>query len=268
VTARPITFLSDYGYADEFAGACRAVIAGIAPAAPIVDLTHGVPLGDVRAGAVMLLDALPYAPEGVHLAVVDPGVGTPRRAVAVRTAEGDRILVGPDNGLLWPALERLGGPADAVELSASPFRLEPVSATFHGRDLFAPVAARLALGAELGEAGEQLDPFSLHRLELPAATTGAGRVATEVVRVDRFGNVSLSATLEHLDRDLAAGGQAVVEAGGHALEAALATTFGDVAEGEALLYATSSGRLALGVNRGSAAGELGLGVGDEVVIRT
>jgi len=265
VPARPITFLSDYGYEDEFAGACRAVIARIAPEAPLIDLTHGVPAGDVRRGALALADALPFAPDGVHLAVVDPGVGTARPAIAVRAAAADRILVGPDNGLLWPALERFGGPAGAVEVSASPFRLEPVSATFHGRDLFAPVAARLALGAALDEAGDPLDPASLKRLELPAARVDAGRVVAEVVAVDRFGNASLSATPEHLG--LRAGERTVVEAGGEGHETPLATTFGDVEEGKTLLYLTSSGRLALAVNRGSAAEALGLGVGDEVVIR-
>jgi S-adenosylmethionine hydrolase len=113
VAPRPITFLSDYGYEDEFAGVCRAVVARIAPEAPLVDLTHGVPAGDVRRGATILHDALPHAPEGVHLAVVDPGVGTARRAIAVRVAGADRTLVGPDNGLLWPAAERFGGPAEA-----------------------------------------------------------------------------------------------------------------------------------------------------------
>ena len=265
---RPITFLSDYGYEDEFAGVCRAVVARIAPEAPLVDLTHGVPAGDVRRGATILHDALPHAPEGVHLAVVDPGVGTARRAIAVRVAGADRTLVGPDNGLLWPAAERFGGPAEAVELSASPFRLEPVSATFHGRDLFAPVAARLAAGAPLADAGEPLDPGSLVRLELPVARVEGDRIVTEVVGVDRFGNVSLSAIADELDSDLRARGRAVVESGGEARETPLARTFGDVDEGATLLYATSSGRLALGVNRGSAADALGLGVGDEVVIRT
>ena len=268
VAARPITFLSDYGYEDEFAGACRAVIASIAPEAPIVDLTHGVPAGDVRRGALALVDALPYAPDGVHLAVVDPGVGTARRAIAVRVVAADRILVGPDNGLLWPAVERFGGPAGAVELSSSSFRLEPVSTTFHGRDLFAPVAARLALGARLEEAGDSMDVDSLHRLELPAARTEPGRIVAEVVLVDRFGNASLSASTEQLDAGLRARGRAVVEApAGPPREVPISRTFGDVAAGEAVLYATSSGRLALGINRGSAAEVLGLAVGDEVVIR-
>ena len=155
--ARPITFLSDYGADDEFAGVCRAVIARIAPEATVIDLTHGVRRHAVRQGATILANALPFAPPGVHLAVVDPGVGTPRRAVAVRAACEDRLLVGPDNGLLWPAIERLGGAVEAVDVSLSPLRLEPISATFHGRDIFAPVAAHLAQGAPLSR-GRRADP--------------------------------------------------------------------------------------------------------------
>ena len=138
--ARPITFLSDYGYEDEFAGICRAVIAAIVPEAAVIDLTHGIKRHAIRQGAAVLANALPYAPPGVHLAVVDPGVGSPRRAVAVMVGSDDRVLVGPDNGLLWQAIERFGGAVDAVDVSLSRFRLEPISATFHGRDVFAPVA--------------------------------------------------------------------------------------------------------------------------------
>ena len=155
---RPITFLSDYGLADEFVGVVHAVIAHECPTARIIDLSHGVPRQSVLAGALMLARALPYAPPGVHLAVVDPDVGARRRAVALRTALDDRLLVGPDNGLLLPAADRFGWITEAVEISTSPWRLEPVSATFHGRDLFAPVAARLAAGEALADAGTPLDP--------------------------------------------------------------------------------------------------------------
>src|SRR5919108_4547753 len=163
---RPITFLSDYGYDDEFAGICRAVISRIEPEARVIDLTHGIARHAVRQGAAILANALPYTPPGVHMAVVDPGVGSPRRALAVRTAAEDRILVGPDNGLLWPAIGRLGGAVEAADISLSPFRLEPISATFHGRDVFAPVAAHLAGGTALSEAGEALAPDTLATLEL------------------------------------------------------------------------------------------------------
>ena len=152
---RPVTFLSDYGTADEFVGVVHAVIARIAPDARVIDISHGIQRQDVLQGALMLARTLPYAPAGVHLAVVDPEVGARRRAIALRTADEDRLLVGPDNGLLLPASERFGGIVEAVEISASPWRLEPVAATFHGRDLFAPVAARLASGAPLAEAGRR-----------------------------------------------------------------------------------------------------------------
>jgi S-adenosylmethionine hydrolase len=141
-----VTFLTDYGRDDDFVGVCHGVIARICPEARVIDITHGLPRHDVRAAALVLRNTLGYMPAGVHLAVVDPEVGSPRRAVALRVAHEERVLVGPDNGLLVLAAERLGGIVEAVDLAGSPFRLEPVSATFHGRDLFAPVAARLAAG--------------------------------------------------------------------------------------------------------------------------
>src|SRR5438270_6807937 len=148
-----IIFLSDYGLADEFVGICHGVIATICPEARVIDLTHGVERHDVRAGALILRGALPFVPAGVHLAVVDPDVGAKRRAVALRLADG-RQLVGPDNGLLWLAAEAGGGVVEAADIARSPLRLEPVSATFHGRDIFAPVAAHLAAGASLTQAGD------------------------------------------------------------------------------------------------------------------
>src|SRR5919107_1326696 len=175
-----VTFLSDYGYEDDFVGVCHAVIARLAPDARIIDLSHGLPRHQVRPAALALRNALPYTPPGVHLAVVDPEVGAERRAVALRTAEDDRLLVGPDNGLLLPAAERFGGVVEAVEISSSPWRLEPVSATFHGRDLFAPVAARLALGEALADAGTPMSPGELVLLELPAATVQNGSLAATV----------------------------------------------------------------------------------------
>jgi S-adenosylmethionine hydrolase len=265
--ARPITFLSDYGYEDEFAGVCRAVIARIAPDAAVIDLTHGVPRHGVREGATILANSLPYAPPGVHLAVVDPGVGTTRRAVAVRVNADDRILVGPDNGLLAPAVERLGGAAEAVDVSLSPFRLEPVSATFHGRDVFAPVAARLAIGASIGDAGEPIEPDSLLTLATSEPEIGSGRAVAHVLSVDRFGNVGLDVADRHLPQTgLRMGAPLTVEAGGGTVAAVFGLTFGDVGEGGLILYEDSSRHLALAVNRGSAADELGLAAGDEVVL--
>src|SRR3954454_8111441 len=138
-----LTFLTDYGLLDEFVGICHGVIARLAPEVRVIDITHGIPRHDVRAGALVLRGALPYCPPGVHLAVVDPDVGARRRAVALRCAEDDRLLVGPDNGLLMPAAAALGGAIEAVDISRSAHRLEPVAATFHGRDVFGPVAAAL-----------------------------------------------------------------------------------------------------------------------------
>jgi S-adenosylmethionine hydrolase len=266
--ARPITFLSDYGVADEFAGVCRAVIARIAPEVAVIDLSHGVPRHDVARGAAMLANALPYAPAGIHLAVVDPGVGTERRAVAVRAADEDRILVGPDNGLLLPALDRFGGPADAVDIGRSPVRLEPVSATFHGRDIFAPVAAHIAAGMSIAAVGERLDPADLVRLKRPEPELGNDALTAVVSYIDTFGNTTLAAAPElAAEVGLEPGTALVVETSGRTRAATHAITFGDVAEGELILYITASGGLALAVNRGSAAAELGVATGDHVVLR-
>jgi S-adenosylmethionine hydrolase len=270
---RPITFLSDYGYDDEFAGVCRAVIAQIAPGAPVIDLTHGIGRQGIRHGALALANSLSFCPPGVHLAVVDPGVGTERRAVAVRpgsagSAADDRLLVGPDNGLLGPALQRLGGATEAVDLARSPFRLEPVSATFHGRDLFAPVAAHLALGATLGEAGESIEPASLAKLELPQPRIEADRVVAHALHADRFGNVALDLGPEDLgDGPLAPGARLEVRAPDGRFEATWARTFANVERGDLLLYEDSTRTLALSVNGGSAAGLLDLDPDDEVELR-
>jgi hypothetical protein len=263
--ARPITFLSDYGLADEFAGVVVAVIAGLCPEARVIELSHGVPRQDVLAGALMLARALPYTPAGVHLAVVDPEVGARRRAVALRTADEDRLLVGPDNGLLLPAAERFGGVAQAVEISASPWRLEPVSATFHGRDVFAPVAARLAGGAELAEGGTPLEPAELVRLELPGARLDQGALITVVTATDGFGNVLLAGG--HADlaaAALALGHPMTARTGSRRVRGVVARTFADVEPGDLLLYEDAGGGLALAVNGGDAAALLGVRGGDEL----
>jgi S-adenosylmethionine hydrolase len=268
VAPLPITFLSDYGHEDEFAGVCRAVIARIAPEATVTDLTHGISRHAIAEGASALARALPFAPRGVHLAVVDPGVGSGRRGVAVRAGPEGRLLVGPDNGLLWPAIEDLGGATRAVDVSLSPFRLEPVSATFHGRDVFAPVAAHLARGADLAEAGEEIDAGSLVRLERTEPAIEGDRVVARVVSVDRYGNLALDLAHRHLPRTgLRHGHPLDVEAGDTRRRAVLAPTFADVPPGELILYEDSSRSLALAVNRGSAAEALGLGAGDPVTLR-
>ena len=266
--ARTITFLSDYGYEDEFAGVCRAVIARIAPGARVIDLTHGVPRHGVEQGATVLVNALPFAPPGVHLAIVDPGVGSPRRALAVRVAEDDRVLVGPDNGLLWPAIERFGGAVEVVDVALSPFRLEPISATFHGRDVFAPVAARLAAGAGLAEAGEAIAPESLVAMEAEGPSIERGRVVAHALTVDRYGNVALDLGDRHLpDTGLRLGRSLTVDAPTASRPATFALTFADVPPGELLLYEDSNRSFAIAINRGDAADALGLVPGDEVVLR-
>jgi len=268
VSPRPITFLSDYGHDDEFAGVCRAVIARIAPDARVIDLTHGIARHAVRQGSVVLAKTLPFTPPGVHLAVVDPGVGGGRRGVAVRVADKDRVLVGPDNGLLWPAAERLGGVTAAVDLSDSPFCLEPVSATFHGRDVFAPVAARLALGAGLDEAGESIEPNGLIVMAATVPQVGPERILAHVTHVDRFGNASLDLSRKRAAEMPRVLGQSVrVEAGEARFEATFDTTFEGVEPGRMLLYEDSYGSLALAVNRGDAAELLELEPGSEVVLR-
>jgi S-adenosyl-L-methionine hydrolase (adenosine-forming) len=263
--ARPITFLSDYGLADEFVGVVHGVIAEICPDARVIDLAHGVPRQDVQAGALMLARALPYTPAGVHLAVVDPEVGARRRAVALRTAEAGRLLVGPDNGLLLPAAECFGGVDEAVEISASPWRLEPVSATFHGRDVFAPVAARLACGAPLASAGEPLEPGELVALERTQPRQEADALVAHVVGTDTFGNVLLDAThSDLLESDLKLGDAVAARTAGRRVRGVLARTFSDVPAGALLVYEDSGGSLALAVNGGDAAALLGLRPGDEV----
>ena len=261
-----VTLLSDYGLEDGFVGICHGVIASMCPQARIIDLTHGVARHDVGAGAQVLAGAIAYLPLGVHVAIVDPGVGSRRRAVALATADG-RLLVGPDNGLLWPAAAVCGGVREAVEISESPLRLEPVSATFHGRDIFAPIAAHLAAGVPLADAGVPLDPAVLLTLELPRAQLlDGGSLAVVVAHVDRFGNVQLGATGADAEAaGLAPGGAVRLElAGGAEAAARYVATFADGGDGELLLYADATASLALAVNRASAADRLGLAAGDEL----
>ena len=262
--ARVITFLSDYGLEDDFVGVCHGVIARIAPEARVLDVAHGIPRHDIRSGALVLRRALPFFPAGVHLAVVDPEVGAERRAVALRTAEEDRVLVGPDNGLLLPAAKRFGGVVEAIEVSRSKHRLEPTAATFHGRDVFAPVGAHLANGEPLAEAGEPLEAGQLIELEMPEARSEDGRLVAHAVAFDRFGNVMLDIEHDQVgNHGLRLGHPvAVNDEEGH-----YATTFADVPSGRLLLYEDSYRWLALAVNRGSAADVLGLRLDDEVRIK-
>jgi hypothetical protein len=266
-----LTLLTDYGVTDEFVGVLHGVIAGICPDALVIDISHRVPAQDIRAGAAVLAHSLRYMPVGVHVAVVDPTVGSDRRAVALRLA-GGRILVGPDNGLLWPAAAAGGGVEQAVELASSPWLLEPVSATFHGRDIFAPVGARLAAGEPFDRAGASCDPAGLVQLESPRASAERGVLLAPVIGVDGFGNVQLGALYEDLE-DIGIG---IGSGRGHRVELTLASgethvgnyalTFSDVADGELLLFEDSTMQLALAVNRGRAADRLGVRAGDQLRI--
>ena len=261
----PITFLSDYGIGDDFAGVCRAVIARIAPGAQVIDITHGISRHDVRSGAAVLADALPFAPVGVHLAIVDPGVGGDRRAVAVRTAGEGHLLVGPDNGLLPPAIDVLGGAEEVYDIGDSRFRLEPASATFHGRDLFAPVAAQLAAGAAPSEVGEPIDPGELVRHVASRPRLEQQRAVAHVDRIDGFGNIALDLTAAELGgHPLAGAGKVSVGSRSRRRAAIRCSSFGDVGEGAFLLYEDSSGRMAIAINRGNAAEGLEVRAGDEI----
>jgi S-adenosylmethionine hydrolase len=254
----PITFITDYGLEDELVGVCHGVIQRIAPGTVVIDLAHGVPRHAVRTAALALRNALPYMPVGVHLAVVDPGVGTERRPVALRCPDGN-FLVGPDNGLLWLATERLGGAEQMVDLTDSPCWLEPASATFNGRDLFAPVAARLALGAGLDDVGDPVTPDSLVKLELPLPSTANGELRTHALGIDRFGNIQLGAGRHHMsEAGLEPGARVVIESASNRHQATYTGTFGGVDEGELLLYLDSSDAIAIAVNRGDAASRTGI----------
>ena len=256
-----ITFLSDYGVTDAFVGVCHGVMARACPSARVIDLTHGVPRGDVRAGALILSGAMPYLPVGVHLAVVDPGVGSDRRAVALRTLDGRRF-VGPDNGLLSLCFDAVGGVVEAVDIGRSPFALEPVSATFHGRDIFAPVAGRLAGGVSLGEVGEPCDPEGLVRLEMPRPSVEDGVLVAHATYLDRFGNVQLDAEALALQP----GKSVAISVRGESWPGVYGRTFGDAPVGDLIVYEDSDGRLAVAVNQGSAVERLGISVGDELRI--
>jgi hypothetical protein len=262
-----ITFLSDYGHDDDFVGVCHGVMASIAPEARVIDITHGLPRQDVLAGAIVLRNALPYMPVGVHLAVVDPDVGAERRAVALRLA-GGRFLVGPDNGLLSLAATSGEGIVEAADIGRSRFRLAPISATFHGRDIFSPVAAQLAAGATLADAGDPIDPAQLVTMTVPSPTRDGDDLVAHVIYVDHFGNVQLD--LGHDDlagSGLKLGHRVVLQHGSEGAVAQFARTFADARDGELIIYEDAYRTLAVAVSGGDAAARLALAPGDELRIR-
>lgn len=246
---RLVTFSSDYGLQDEFVGVCRLVIARIAPDVRVVDVSHGI--GDIRGGAAVLAQSLPEAPdECVHLAVVDPGVGTDRRAVAIATGNGG-FLVGPDNGLFFPVADMLGGALAVYELTEPWFMRGEMSQTFHGRDIFAPAAAHLALGAAPHDLGAAFPVDELVRLPQPSVHVAEGCLEADVLRIDRFGNIQLAARGEALAASRLQGGVLV-----NGVAARVGEKFADVRLGELLVYVNSADHLAIAMNGGSAADAL------------
>ncbi len=267
-----VSFLSDYGLEDEFVGVVKAVIRGIAPAATVIDITHQVPPHDVRAGGLVLARTVQYLPPGVVLAVVDPGVATERKAVAVEVGGGPgedaeeeprSVLLGPDNGLLAPAVALGGGARRAVALTNEEFHLPAPGPTFAGRDVFAPVAAHLCNGAELDELGEPVDPNLLVPGILPLSRVEDGGVESEVLWVDRFGNAQLNVDPAEID-DL--GSPLVLRMGERSRTAVRAVSYAELGPGQVGLVVDSYGLVSVALDRRSAAEELRLGAGDAVRI--
>jgi S-adenosyl-L-methionine hydrolase (adenosine-forming) len=261
---RPICFLSDFGFADDFVGTCKGVMLNIAPGVAIVDLTHEVPGFEVEVGAEILQHATRYMPdEAIYVAVIDPGVGTERWALALRTENG-AFLVGPDNGLLVPAAEALGGILEVVLLTNERYQVHPVSNTFHGRDVFAPAAAHLAAGVGLSELGEAVDPASLVGLSLPGVEEeGVSEgVTARIISIDRYGNARLSVLQE--ESGLEYGAALRIDAGDGEMPVRYLETFGSAKAGELVLVPDSHWRLSLAINKGNAAHALGLKVGGKV----
>ena len=261
-----ITFLTDFGLQDDFVGTCHGVIKRIAPEVEIIDITHGIPPQGVLQGALTLANTLPFMPAGVHLAVVDPGVGGARRALALRDGEG-RMHVGPDNGLLIPAAEQFGGIAEAHELANPEYALESVSRTFHGRDLFAPAAAHLALGVELSRLGPPIAVDALARLDIPQPELGTSRIHSTVLAIDRFGNVQLNLDRSHSEQvGIVPGARVELQIGPERYYAVAARTFADARRGDLILYEDSYRNLSIAINGGNAAAMFGISAGDDVRI--
>ncbi|HEX5470149.1 MAG TPA: SAM-dependent chlorinase/fluorinase [Gaiellaceae bacterium] len=240
------------------------MIKRIAPDVEVIDITHGIPPQHVLQGALVLANTVPYMPVGVHVAIVDPGVGSDRKSVALRGAD-ERVYIGPDNGLLLVAAERLGGVVEAVEIAERAYMLEPVSHTFHGRDVFSPAAAHIASGVELEKLGPRMDPAGLERLELPEPRIGERRIRATILYVDRFGNVQLNLTAEQLASvGIEPGTRIEVEVGFERYFASAARTFADARTGDIVVYEDAYRNIALAINRGNAAQMFSVGVGEEL----
>jgi S-adenosylmethionine hydrolase len=258
-----ISFLSDYGTDDEFVGIVRSVLRSIAPDVAVIDITHAVAPHDVRAGGLALARSAAYLCPGVVLGIVDPGVGTARRAVAIEVGDGASVLVGPDNGLFAPAVAMVGGATAAYELTNAEYHLPAPGATFAGRDVFAPVAAHLCAGVALDELGTAIDPHTLTPGILPLSRYENDALVCETLWIDRYGNVQLNIAADDLEPF---GERVRVVVGGRPRIAVRAATYADVRVGEVGLVVDSYGLLSLCVDRGSAALELGVQAGAQVII--
>jgi S-adenosyl-L-methionine hydrolase (adenosine-forming) len=266
-----ISFLSDYGTTDEFVGVVKSVIREIAPHATVIDLTHGVAPFDVRAGSLALARSISYVASGVVIAVVDPGVGTARRGVAIEVADGEGVLVGPDNGLLAPAVAMAGGAGRAVSLTNVDFQLEAPGSTFDGRDVFAPVAAHLCNGVDLLELGEPVDADLLFPGVVPLPQFDEATVIAHALWTDRFGNVQLNVGPDDIPASFGSKVEVRFSApadpsGGTTRVAARVRTFAELSPGAVGLVLDSNGMLAVTMNQRSAATDLGIDIGDQVVI--
>jgi S-adenosylmethionine hydrolase len=262
-----VTFLTDFGLEDDFVGTCHGVMKRIAPEVEIIDITHGIRPQSVLQGALVLANTVPYLPEGVHLAVVDPGVGSQRRALALRSGDG-RLFVGPDNGLLIPAAEKLEGIDAAFELTNRQYALEPVSATFHGRDIFSPAAAHLASGVAVEDLGPTIEIGSLTQLDVPQPDVNNRRIRACCLYVDRYGNMQLNLTRQHLERlGIEPGLQVELELATERYYAIAARTFADARGGEIILYEDAYENIAIAISGGSAAETFSAHPGVDVRIR-
>ena len=262
-----ISFISDFGLGDEFVGVVHSVIANIASHVRVVDITHGIAPYDIQAGGLALARAVSYLVPGVVLAVVDPGVGTDRRAVAVEVGEGSAVLVGPDNGLLGPAIALVGGAGRAVELTNERYHLprqNEQGETFDGRDVFAPAAAHLCLGVPLGDLGPLLDPVTLLPAVLPVSYEDKEDLVAEVLWIDRFGNCQLNLSMEDIGKF---GAELQIVADNHLRIAERFVGYEDIPKGKVGLIIDSSGLLSLAMCRQSVAAELDLHEGAPVKLR-
>jgi hypothetical protein len=253
--------LSDFGTRDEFVGVVHSVLHSIAPQVNVIDITHGIPAHDVRAGSLALARSVEYLCPGIVLAVVDPGVGTERKRIAVEVGEGESVLIGPDNGLLAPAVAMVGGPKRVVELTNLDFQLNGPSTTFDGRDVFAAAAAHLVNGVDITELGEVIDPNGLVPALIPVSYLDGETLHTEVLWIDQYGNIQLNIGPEDLPQDAL---QIKIDDQTHSVDRV--TAFEQISEGGLGLIVNSTGLVEIAAFRSSAANELRASIGDSIQI--